>query len=144
MNSDISAFRHSHDIRVRSYHVDRHNVVHQNWYFYFFEEARVEYLRVAGLEIGQGTFVKGDRYYVAHNSCDYLAPALFDDELRILTRISRAGSTSLTFEHLAVRPSDSVQIARGGHVLVHVNEEGGRPSPLPASIVELVRSMENS
>ena len=142
MQTDFSAFRHRYPVRVRSYQVDRLNAVHNLWYFYYFEEARVEFVREIGMPIGEETFVTKDRFYVAHNSCDYLAPALFDEELEILTRISRVGNSSVTFEQYALRSADGVPVARAAHVLVHVSTEDDRPMPLPDGIRSLLAAHE--
>ena len=77
MDFKRSVFKHFFSTRVRSYQVDRQNVVHQLWYFYYFEEARVEYIRAVGLPMDRGTFVTHDKFFVAKNTCEYLAPAFF-------------------------------------------------------------------
>ncbi len=138
----IQQFRHCHPIRVRTYQVDRQNVVHNIWYFYYFEEARVEFIRTLGLAVDADTFVGHTRFYVAHNACDYLSPALFDRELDILTRISRVGTSSITFEHLAVERDTGRALARGSHVLVHVSTETDRPERIPEAMRELIRAHE--
>ena len=57
-------FRHRHSIRVRFHHVDRMNVVHNLAYFYFFEEARVEYIRAIGIPVDERTFIEHDRFFI--------------------------------------------------------------------------------
>lgn len=142
MSTDPGAiFRHSHPLRVRSYHVDRQNVVHNLWYFYYFEEARVEYVRAIGMAIDEGTFVTHDKFFVVRNTCDYAAPALFDELLDIRTRVSAVGNSSITFEHVALKADGSVA-ARGTHVLVHVDEQTNTPSPVPEHLRALIESYE--
>jgi acyl-CoA thioester hydrolase len=134
MSHDNAIFRHSHPMRVRSYHVDRQNVVHNLWYFYFFEEARVEYVRAIGMVIDEGTFVTHDKFFVVRNTCDYAAPALYDEVLDIRTRVSAVGNSSITF--------DGSVAARGTHVLVHVDEQTNTPSPVPEHVRALIDSYE--
>ncbi len=141
MTIPIEKFRHRYSRRVLSYHVDRQNVVHNLWYFFYFEEARVEYIRQVGLPIDQGTFITHDKYFVVRNSCDYYAPALFDEDLTILTRISFVRNSSIGFEHWAMK-QDGTPAAKAEHVFVHVDEKTDRPSRVPDDLRDMIRSYE--
>ena len=141
MSDPKQIFRHSYPIRVRSFHVDRQNVVHNLQYLYFFEEARVEYIREVGLAMDEGTFLTHDKFFVVKNSCEYAEPAFFDEELDIYTRVSFVGDSSIGFEHLAVRKTGGVS-ARGSHVFVHVDAESNTPSRVPDGLRDLIRSYE--
>jgi acyl-CoA thioester hydrolase len=128
-------------MRVRSFHVDRQNVVHNLQYLFFFEEARVEYIRAVGLPMDEGTFLTHDKFFVVSNNCEYAAPAFFDEELEILTRISFVGESSIGFEHLALK-TDGRLCARGSHVFVHVDSEANTPSRVPDALRELILQYE--
>jgi len=134
-------FRHRYPMRVRSFHVDRQNVVHNLQYLFFFEEARVEYIREVGLPMDEGTFLTHDKFFVVRNSCEYAAPAFFDEELSILTRISFVGESSIGFEHLAVK-LDGTVCARGSHVFVHVDAALNTPSRVPDTLRGLILHYE--
>ena len=137
-----SDFNHLFHARVRSFQVDRQNVVHNLWYFYYFEEARVEYIRAVGLPMDQETFVTHDKFFVVKNSCEYFAPAFFDEELEILTRIEYVRNTSIGFEHAAIRESDGTLLAFGKHVLVSVNERDDVPVRVSEDLREKILSLE--
>ncbi len=143
MSFESALFRHEHPIRVRTFHVDRQNVVHNIWYFFFLEEARVEYLRALGFPLDSDSFVNHSRFYVARNSCDYISAAVFDEELLIRTRISAIGVSSVTFEHIIETVDSGRRIAEASHVLVHVDVGTDRPSPVPEEMRERVRAFEN-
>ncbi|MCZ7555595.1 MAG: acyl-CoA thioesterase [Bacteroidia bacterium] len=136
-------FRHIWPLRVRSYHVDRQNVVHNLQYLYFFEEARVEYIRAVGLPMDEGTFLTHDKFFVVKNCCEYAAPAYFDEMLEILTRISFIGESSIGFEHIA-RKTDGTLCARGEHVFVHVDTESNTPSRVPEALRSLIAAYEGA
>src|ERR1700754_4102733 len=53
---DLSKFKHSITSRVRTYDVDRQNIVHNAVYLYWLEVGRVEYFRALGLPIDAQTF----------------------------------------------------------------------------------------
>jgi acyl-CoA thioester hydrolase len=134
-------FRHRHAQRVRFHHVDRMNVVHNLAYFYFFEEARVEYIRALGLPVDERTFVTHDRFFIVRNACDYFAPAVFDEELTVLTRIMQVRNSSIAFEHLAMK-ADGTPAARAEHVFVHVDDATDRPARVPDRLRDLIRAFE--
>ncbi|MBR9975752.1 MAG: acyl-CoA thioesterase [Bacteroidetes bacterium] len=136
-------FRHRHPIRVRFHHVDRMNVVHNLAYFYFFEEARVEYIRAIGIPVDEETFVTHDRFFIVRNACDYFAPAVFDEELTILTRIVQVRNSSIAFEHVA-RKADGTAAARAEHVFVHVDEKSNRPARVPEALRERIQEYEGT
>lgn len=135
-------FRHAHPTRVRMFQVDRQNVVHAIWYFFYFEEGRVEYLRDIGLSIDEHVFVTHTKYFIVENTCTHLAPATFDDELSILTRIASVGNTSIRFEHLAMRKRTGEPLAFSTHTIVHVNPETNRPERVPDPLREMIRAYE--
>jgi acyl-CoA thioester hydrolase len=141
MDLSLDLFRHRVAQRVLSYHVDRQNVVHNLWYFFYFEEARVEYVREIGLPMDSQTFITHDKFFVVRNSCDYFAPAVFDEELTILTRITFVRNSSIGFEHWALR-TDGTPAARGEHVFVHVDADSDRPSRVPDALREMIRTYE--
>jgi acyl-CoA thioester hydrolase len=134
-------FRHRHLIRVRFHHVDRMHVVHSLRYFFFFEEARLEYIRGLGIPVDQGIFVTHDRFFIVRNSCEYFAPAYFDEELTIMTRIASVRSSSIVFEHLAVK-ADGTLVTRAEHVFVHVDLETDRPSRVPEGMRDMILAYE--
>lgn len=81
--------QHEIEIEVRYYETDGQGVVHHATYFQYFELARVEMLKAAGLHYAelerQGIFL------VVHSiGCRYLLPAKFGDTLRIVTKVERA------------------------------------------------------
>jgi acyl-CoA thioester hydrolase len=134
-------FGHRHSVRVRFHHVDRMHVVHSLRYFYYFEEARLEYIRLLGIPVDQGIFVEHDRFFIVRNSCDYFAPAFFDEELTILTRIAFVRNSSIGFEHLALK-DDGTLVTRAEHVFVHVDLQTDRPSRVPDSMRDLILARE--
>jgi len=141
MPNSTDQFHHRIAQRVLSYHVDRQNVVHNLWYFYYFEEARVEYVRAIGMPMDSQTFITHHKFFVVRNTCDYFAPAYFDEELQILTRITFVRNSSIGFEHLAVK-ADGTTAARGEHVFVHVDEKTDRPSRVPEELRRMIRAHE--
>ncbi len=141
MEFNPEKYRHRHPCRVRFHHVDRLNVVHSLRYFYFFEEARFEYIRTMGFPVDDGIFVTHDKFFIVRNTCDYYAPAVFDEQLTILTRIAYVKKSSICFEHVALK-ENGTPAARAEHVFVHVDINTDLPARVPEHLRASIRSFE--
>jgi acyl-CoA thioester hydrolase len=119
-------FKFSARTRVAFSDTDAQGVVYYGRYNPYFDLARVEYLRALGqLRRDTGEFV------MRANDVEYFAPARFDDELEIYTRVSRIGRTSVTFEFAAYRLADEALMVTAHQTLVHVDPGERRPVPVP-------------
>lgn len=83
-----SKFKHIHTVKVRFNEVNLLNILNNAVYFNYFEQARIHYIKDAGLLPEKGIFIDNGLYYVARNEINYLKPAFFNDGLIIYTRIS--------------------------------------------------------
>jgi acyl-CoA thioester hydrolase len=70
----------------------------------------------------------------------YRAPAYYEEELAVRTRVGRIGNASITFESEVVRVSDDLPIASGSVELACIRKDAAvrRPVPLPAEILALL------
>jgi len=112
--------------RVGFSDTDAQGVVYYGRYNPYFDLARVEYLRSAGLlrDDGPGEFV------MRANDVEYFAPAKFDDELDIEVRVSRIGTTSITYE-FAAHLADGTLAVTAHQTLVYIDSNTRRPLPVP-------------
>ncbi len=123
---------HETTIRVRYAETDRMGVVYHANYLVWFEIGRTEFCRARGfayrdMEENDNAFL-----VVAESYCRYKAPAHYDDELLIRTRITELRRRSVRFGYEVVRLPDGQIIAEGetGHV---VTDPTGRVISLPDS-----------
>lgn len=93
--------------RVRYAETDQMGFVHHSNYFVYFEMGRTEMLRSSGLDY-RSVEKKGYYLVVSKISCKFHAPARYDDELLLRTRLKRV--TYVRIEH-------SYQIFRGQELL---------------------------
>ena len=116
-------------LRVRYSEVDRMGVAHNSRYAVYFEEGRTELLRRNGMDYktleDAGVFL-----VVARLEVRFKAPARYDEELELTTRVGRVDRVRLTHEYTMTRPADRRIIATGKTELVHVDRDG-RLQPLP-------------
>jgi acyl-CoA thioester hydrolase len=129
------------DWTVRVYYedTDAGGIVFYANYLKFFERARTEWLRAAG--IGQQLLLvqEGVAFVVKHASIDYHAPARLDDEIRLTTRIEKLGRATVQFFQ---------QAWRGEQLLTSANVKVGcvdaatmRPRPLSDAVAAKMRAV---
>lgn len=122
------------DWTVRVYYedTDAGGIVFYANYLKFFERARTEWLRAAG--IGQQELLarEGVAFVVKHASIDYHAPARLDDEIRVATTINKLGRATVQFFQQAWRGE---QLLTSAHVKVGcVDAATMRPRSLPDAV----------
>lgn len=90
-------------VRVYYEDTDAGGIVFYANYLKFFERARTEWLRAAG--IGQQELLEqqGVAFVVKRATLDYHAPARLDDELTLTTRVEKMGRASIEFVQQAWR-----------------------------------------
>ena len=107
-------------LRVRFCETDLMGIVHHGQYLTYFEAGRVEWLRRRGI-----TYADWARSHihlpVVEAHARYRAPARFDDELVVETRLAQLQRVSLRFEYSIRRGGDL--LAEGYTRLACVNGE---------------------
>ena len=108
-------------IRVRYAETDQMGIVYHSNYLIWFEVGRAELFREVGLpytlfeEQGLGLAV-------VEASCRYRRPALYDDDLIVVTKVEEFSSRKVTFTYQVLR--DNTLLAEGKTVHVFINKEG--------------------
>ncbi|MBX7154490.1 MAG: acyl-CoA thioesterase [Bacteriodetes bacterium] len=143
VEQELSKYKHYIRTRVRSYDVDRQNIVHNAVYFYWLEAARIEYFRAIGLPIDRETFLTKHRFVVAHQEIDYFYAAQFDDEYEIYTRIPYIKNTSFGFEQI-IRLTDGRLLVKASAIMVHLNPARHNPERIQDSYRKLVSEYEGN
>jgi acyl-CoA thioester hydrolase len=117
-------------LRVRYAETDNMGVVYHSNYAIWFEVGRVELLRQLGLEYR--TMEKEDNCHipVVDLRVRYKAPALYDDEIVVRTRLANARSSLLHFAYEVVRATDQTLLATGETMHIVVDDKLQR-CPLP-------------
>lgn len=138
-------FRHKILVKVQFHEVDMVGVCNNAVYFNYFETARLEYLKSIGYEkdikeVGK----KKEFFLIAHNDCDYIEPAFYDDELTVFTRVSFTKNSSFGFEHIIENQKTRRIIAKGSGVMVYIGWDDKKSIPLPDEFVDAVNSFEKT
>jgi acyl-CoA thioester hydrolase len=98
-------------IRVRYAETDQMGVVYYANYFVWFEIGRVELLRQIGFDYKLMETEDDCCIAVVNASCKYKAPARYDDELLVETRVLAVRRSVLKFSYRVLRAERSAQEA---------------------------------
>jgi acyl-CoA thioester hydrolase len=123
-------------VRVYWEDTDAGGIVFYANYLKFFERARTEWLRAAGVEQHQLREETGVMFVVAATSLRYLAPARLDDLLTITVDPEPAGRASLVVRQRALR-GDTL-LADGEIRIGCVRAEDLKPQRLPDAVVAAI------
>jgi acyl-CoA thioester hydrolase len=124
-------------LRVRYAETDAMRIVHHGSYITYFEEGRSSYIRQRGhsyaLMERSGFFLA-----VTEVCARYLKPAVYDEELLVVTWLSRLMSRGLTFEYEIVHAEDRSLLVTGmsKHVCI---DASGQPARIPETWREALK-----
>ncbi|MBR4951842.1 MAG: acyl-CoA thioesterase [Alistipes sp.] len=128
-----------HKLRVEYHHTDQMGIVHHSNYIKFFEAARTEWLRAAGL-----TYAEMERRGVMMPIVDvqikYRQPAYYDEVLSIITSVSEMPMARMTF-HYEIRGEDGREVASGMTTLGFIDSITRRPQRVPQWLMEVLERM---
>ena len=124
-------------IRVYYEDTDAGGIVFYANHLKFFERARTEWLRAAGVEQLALMDSHGVMFVVKSTTVDYHAPAKLDDELKLTVVVERLGRASVQFVQEAWRINGThAQLLTTGRIKVGcVDSSAFRPCQIPAEVL---------
>jgi acyl-CoA thioester hydrolase len=129
------------NVRVYYEDTDAGGVVFYANYLKFFERARTEWLRAAG--IGQQSMTEKHKvvFVVKNTEVEYHAPAKLDDELKLSVVVERLGRASVQFVQEAWRMgTEEPQLLSTGRIKVGcVDALSFRPTTIPDEVLAKIR-----
>ena len=131
---------HSNPISVRIYweDTDAGGVVFYANYLKFFERARTEWLRAAGIEQTTLKAESGVIFVVAEVNLCYLVAAKLDDLLTVTVKVLERGAASMELEQQAWR-GDTL-LAEGRVRVGCVDGETLRVKRIPSRVIEVLKT----
>jgi acyl-CoA thioester hydrolase len=125
-------------LRVRYAETDQMNVVYHSNYVIWFEVGRVEFMRQLGFTYREMELHDELRLPVVEVRCRYKAPARYDDEITVRTRIARLRSSLVQFQYQVLRADDGLLLAEGESTHVAVNAKMEK-TPFPEKYMSVFR-----
>ncbi|MBT1703583.1 acyl-CoA thioesterase [Chryseosolibacter indicus] len=123
-------------VRVRYGETDQMGYVYYGFYSMYYEVGRVESLRQLGLSY-KALEEMGIMLPVIENHSKYLAPAFYDDELRIVTTLREKPGVKIKFEYEIFNPENKL-IHKGETLLVFVDKRTNRPCRPPEAMEKVL------
>jgi acyl-CoA thioester hydrolase len=123
--------------KVRYAETDQMGVAYYANYFVWFEVGRSQYCNDCGFSYRDMERETGLFLIVAEASCRYKAPARYEDELIIRTRVTESTRRTLRFSY-EIERADGAAVATGETLHVLINA-AGRPSSFPEKYLTLLR-----
>lgn len=123
-------------VRVYYEDTDSGGIVYHANYLKFMERARTEWLRELGFEQDQLRQELRVLFAVRSLEVDYLKPALFNDQLEVVTEVARPRHASLLFNQDVVRLSATgvETLVRARVKVACIGADDKRPVALPDAI----------
>ena len=125
---------HQFPIRVYYEDTDMAGIVYYANYLRYVERARSDWVREIGID-QNAMREDGQVFAVRRVEADYLAPAVFDDELSVTTSIKHVTGARLVLDQVVTRDSEVLFKAE---VTIVCIGEGGAPARLPANFRRLM------
>jgi acyl-CoA thioester hydrolase len=112
MNHDIAPYLR----RAHYYETDQMGIVHHSNYIRWFEEARLDYMKQAGLNY-EKIEEDGILMPVTYVNCRYLIPLRFDEVAEIITKMVLFNGVRLSFQYEIYRKDTGKLAVKGesGH-----------------------------
>ena len=139
----MEGFRFATDLRVRFSETDAQGVVHNAVYLVWFEISRIAYLArfrngYRGLREEDGVDAT-----TAESHVRYLAPASFDDEVRVHARVNDVRGARFRFDYLIERTSEPAGVLADGWTShACVDSSTLRPTRMPSWLAEAISTAE--
>ena len=128
-----------HKLRVEYHHTDQMGIVHHSNYIKFFEAARTEWLRAAGM-----TYAEMERRGVMMPIVDvhvkYRQPAYYDEVLSVSVFVDELPMARMIFRY-EIRGEDGRDVASCTTTLGFFDSVTRRPQRAPEWLMEVLRSM---
>lgn len=128
-------------VRVYIEDTDTGGVVYHANYLRYFERARTEMLRTLGIQ-QRDTLAAGTAFVVYSIDLRFMRPAVVDDLLTIVSRVTSLGAASIEFEQEARRPDGEVA-CRAQVTIACVDRQSLRARRVPRDVyAQLVQAAE--
>jgi acyl-CoA thioester hydrolase len=126
-------------LRVRYAETDQAGVVYHSNYLIWFEVGRVELCRDYGFNY-RDMETEADAFLpVTEAHVKYRAPARYDDEIVVRTRVVEMRSRAIKFAYEVLRASDGMLLAEGETRHIVMNSQG-RARAFPPEYAEMMKN----
>ena len=139
----MEGYRFSTDLSVRFSETDAQGIANNSVFLNWFEVSRIAYLaRFPGGY--RGLIEQGVEALTIVAHVRYLAPCVFDDQLRVHTRVTGLRGARFRFEYVIERTNDPPDVVADGWTAhACVDATTFRPTRMPPWLAESIEVAEN-
>lgn len=130
-----------YDRKIRFSDSDAQGIVHNAAYLVYWDDAFTDYMEAIGCPWKRMTDA-GDDVVLARTEIDYRASAGIGDTARTLVKVTRIGSSSITFHYRTVDVATGETLVEGVQIQVIVDHETFQPKRVPDYIREMIAAWE--
>ena len=128
-----------HKLRVEYHHTDQMGIVHHSNYVKFFEAARTEWLRAAGLTYAEMER-RGVMMPIVEVNIKYRQPAYYDELISVTAFVDELPMARMHFRY-EIRGEDGRDIASGTTTLGFIDKVTRRPQRAPIWLMEVLEKL---
>src|SRR5215210_4912123 len=110
---------------------DLAGIAHFANFFRWMEEAEHAYFRSVGLSVRTEYQDQEIGWPRVSTTCDFFAPARFEDQLQIAVRIAKMGEKSITWEIEFTKNGTRLALGKTTSVCCHWTDNGLKSIPIP-------------
>ncbi|WP_317843074.1 acyl-CoA thioesterase [Ornithinibacillus gellani] len=126
------AFSFRIPIKIRFSETDMFGHVNNVSPFIYFEEARIEFMKMIGLfgDLDNPTGVP----VVADLQCDYHKQMYFGESIDMYVKANHVGNTSFDLHYMAINEEKEICLTGRGRI-VHIHPNDGKPLPMDKDMI---------
>jgi acyl-CoA thioester hydrolase len=129
---------HNTYVKVRYAETDQMGVVHHGNYASYLEVARLDWLQYLGISY-KSMEEEGVMLPVYELNLKFLKSALFDDTLKIVTKLRKTPSVKIEFEYEIYNQEEQL-LTTASTVLVFLDVQSRKPIRCPEYMIERLKS----
>jgi acyl-CoA thioester hydrolase len=129
---------HNTYVKVRYAETDQMGVVHHGNYASYLEVARLDWLQYLGISY-KSMEEEGVMLPVYELNLKFLKSALFDDTLKIVTKLKKTPSVKIEFEYEIYNQEEQL-LTTASTVLVFLDVQSRKPIRCPEYMIERLKS----
>ena len=133
-------FQNEISLRVRYGETDQMGVVYHGNYAQYLEMGRVEWLRALGISYKKME-ESGLILPVISLQINFKKSAVYDDQIRVVTRLNSRPLVKIEFEYEIYNENDEI-LATANTVLAFMDKESKRPTRCPQYLLEKISQSE--
>lgn len=130
-----------YDRKIRFSDSDAQGIVYNAAYLVYWDDAFTDYMEAIGCPWKRMTDA-GDDVVLARTEIDYRASAVIGDTARTMVKVTRIGSSSITFHYRTANAATGETLVEGSQIQVIVDHETFQPKPVPGYIREMIAAWE--